>query len=68
MTQRYLRTPDAAGYLGIGQSTLERKRIDGTGPLWRRLGGKIVVYDTADLDAWAGEQVHRSTSEPAKAA
>lgn len=27
MTQGYLRTPDAARYLGVGQSTLERKRV-----------------------------------------
>ena len=61
--KRYLRTPGSAEYLGIGQSTLERKRVDGTGPRFRRLGGKIVVYDIEDLDAWASEQVHRSTSE-----
>ena len=64
MTKRYLRTPDAATYLGIGQSTLERKRIDGSGPVWRRLGGKIVTYAVDDLDAWASEQIYRSTSEP----
>jgi predicted DNA-binding transcriptional regulator AlpA len=64
----YLRTPAAADYLGVGQSTLERKRIDGTGPRWRRLGSKIVVYATEDLDAWAGEQIHLSTSEPSKLA
>lgn len=63
MTQRYLRTPEAAAYLGVGQSTLERKRIDGTGPQFRRLGGKIVTYCVDDLDAWAGQQVFSSTSE-----
>lgn len=68
MTQGYLRTPDAAKYLGVGKSTLERTRLDGTGPKFRRLGPKIVTYAIADLDAWASEQVHRSTSEPAKAA
>jgi predicted DNA-binding transcriptional regulator AlpA len=68
MTKRYLRTPAAAEYLGVGQSTLERKRIDGTGPKFRRLGAKIVTYAIDDLDAWASEQVHTSTSEPAKAA
>lgn len=65
MAAKYLRTPDAAEYLGIGQSTLERKRIDGTGPVFRRLGGKIITYCIDDLDAWASEQVHRSTSEAA---
>lgn len=65
MTKGYLRTPDAAAYLGMGQSTLERKRIDGTGPTFRRLGAKIVTYAICDLDAWASKQVHNSTSEAA---
>ena len=63
MIAGYLRTADAAKYLGIGQSTLERKRIDGSGPKFRILGSKIVTYAVADLDAWAGELVLNSTSE-----
>lgn len=65
MTQGYLRTADAARYLGVGQSTLERMRIAGTGPQFRRLGTKIVSYAVADLDAWAGEQILSSTSQAA---
>ena len=65
MTQRYLRTADAAQYLGIGQSTLERTRIDGTGPRWRKLGARIVIYAVQDLDAWASNEVRYSTSEAA---
>lgn len=65
MTEGYKRTPDAAKYLGVGQSTLERKRVDGTGPIWRRLGTRIVVYAVPDLDAWASEQIRTSTSEAA---
>ena len=65
MTQGYLRTPDAAHYLGVGQSTLERKRVDGTGPRFRVLGSKIVTYAVADLDAWASESIRSSTSEAA---
>lgn len=61
--QKYLRTPGAAAFLGVGQSTLERKRVDGTGPTFRRLGGKIVVYAIEDLEAWASKQVFNSTSE-----
>lgn len=65
MTQGYLRTPAAAAYLGMGQSTLERMRVEGTGPSFRRLGTKIVTYAVTDLDAWASKQVHVSTSEAA---
>ena len=63
MTQGYLRTAAAAQYLGIGQSTLERKRIDGTGPKFRVLGTKFVSYAIADLDEWASQQVLSSTAE-----
>jgi predicted DNA-binding transcriptional regulator AlpA len=67
MTAAYLRTPEAASYLGIGRSTLERKRYDGTGPRFRQLGARIVTYAIADLDAWASENVLNSTSERAAA-
>lgn len=65
MTVGYKRTAEAAQYLGIGKSTLERGRTDGTGPKWRRLGARIVVYAISDLDAWADEQIRTSTSEAA---
>jgi len=61
--QAYLRTADAARYLGIGQSTLERKRIEGSGPTFRRLGARIVAYSVKDLDAWASQHILNSTSE-----
>jgi predicted DNA-binding transcriptional regulator AlpA len=60
----YLRTPEAAQYLGIAPGTLENKRYSGNGPVFRRLGARIIVYSTEDLDQWAGAQVHLSTSEP----
>ena len=59
----YLRTTDAAKYLGLGKSTLERKRFDGSGPIFRKLGGKAVVYATDDLDAGASKSIFGSTSE-----
>ncbi|WP_183943339.1 AlpA family transcriptional regulator [Sphingomonas sp. BK580] len=65
--QGYLRTPEAAKYLGVGRSTLERKRIDGSGPRFRQLGSKIITYAISDLDAWASKQVLSSTSERAAA-
>ena len=63
MSAAYLRTADAAKYLGLGTSTLERKRIDGTGPAFRVFGRRLISYAIADLDAWAGRQVFNSTSE-----
>lgn len=62
---RYLRTPDAAVHLGLSARTLEKHRCYGTGPVYRKLGGRI-VYALADLDAWAEVGTRRSTSDPGK--
>jgi hypothetical protein len=65
VTPRYLRTPDAALHLGLSARTLEKHRCYGTGPIFRKLGGRI-VYDLADLDAWATIGTRRSTSDPGR--
>ena len=49
--RRVLRTPEAAEYLGLAASTLEKKRLTGGGPRFVRLG-RAIGYDFADLDAW----------------
>jgi len=38
MLPRIIRTRDAARYLGLAESTLEKWRISGGGPRWVRLG------------------------------
>ncbi len=60
---RYLRTPDAARLLGLSPRTLEKHRTFGTGPLYRKLGGRI-VYAPEDLRAWAERGRRSSTSDP----
>lgn len=60
---RFLRTPDAALHLGLSGRTLEKHRCFGTGPEYRKLGGRI-VYAIADLDAWAEIGRKKSTSDP----
>lgn len=62
-TPRFLRTPDAAVHLGLSARTLEKHRCYGTGPVFRKLGGRI-VYAIDDLEAWAQLGVRRSTSDP----
>lgn len=62
-TPRYLKTPDAAIHLGLSARTLEKHRCYGTGPVFRKLGGRI-VYAIDDLDAWAAIGTRRSTSDP----
>ena len=49
---RYLRTPEAARFLGLSGRTLEKHRTYGTGPAYRKLGGRV-VYSMEDLQAWA---------------
>jgi predicted DNA-binding transcriptional regulator AlpA len=60
---RYLRTPEAARFLGLSGRTLEKHRTYGTGPVYRKLGG-LVVYTLEDLQAWANRGRQSSTSDP----
>lgn len=60
--QRLLRTPDAAILLGLSARTLEKHRCYGTGPAYRKLGGRV-VYAVEDLLSWAYQGVRRSTSD-----
>jgi hypothetical protein len=62
MPPRYLRTTEAGRFLGLSGRTLEKHRTYGTGPLYRKIGGRV-VYTLSDLEAWAGQGVRRSTSD-----
>jgi predicted DNA-binding transcriptional regulator AlpA len=64
MHPHVLRTPDAARYLGLAASTLEKMRIYGGGPVYQKAGPRIVVYRTEDLDAWLAGGRRTSTSGP----
>ena len=56
MDKRVFRTPEAASYLGLAASTLEKLRLTGGGPRFLRLGGRAVGYDIKDLDEWLNAQ------------
>jgi predicted DNA-binding transcriptional regulator AlpA len=58
-----LRTPQAAEYVGLSPSTLEKFRLTGNGPPYQKAGPKIVVYRPEDLDAWLSANRRRSTSD-----
>jgi predicted DNA-binding transcriptional regulator AlpA len=60
---RYVRTHEAARLLGISPRTLEKYRCHGSGPTFRKLGGRV-VYAINDLEAWADQAACRSTSDP----
>lgn len=58
----FLRTDEAGAFLNLSGRTLEKHRTYGTGPTYRKLGGRV-VYAVADLQAWADRGATRSTSE-----
>jgi predicted DNA-binding transcriptional regulator AlpA len=60
---RFLRTPEAARFLGLSGRTLEKHRTYGTGPAYRKLGGRV-VYSLDDLQAWADRGAKTSTADP----
>lgn len=60
---RFLRTPEAARFLSLSGRTLEKHRTYGTGPAYRKLGGRV-VYSIDDLQAWAERGAVTSTSDP----
>ena len=59
---RYLRTPEAARFLGLSGRTLEKHRTYGTGPRYSKLGGRV-VYRLEDLQAWVERGAKASTSD-----
>lgn len=61
---RYLRTPEAARFLGLSHRTLEKHRTYGTGPAYRKIGGRV-IYRLDDLQAWAEAGRQTSTSDAA---
>ena len=63
LPQRYLRTPEAARFVGLSIRTLEKHRIYGTGPRYSKLGGRV-VYRVEDLQAWVDRGAKASTSDP----
>lgn len=60
---RFLRTKEAAEFIGLSPRTLEKHRTYGTGPAYRKLGGRV-VYAIDDLEAWADRGAVTSTSDP----
>jgi Helix-turn-helix domain len=63
LPQRYLRTAEAARFLSLSGRTLEKHRTYGTGPAYRKIGGRV-VYALDDLKAWADRGTKTSTKDP----
>ncbi len=61
--QRLLTTREAAAYLRVSKSYLDKLRVYGGGPKFLRYGKRKILYRMSDLDLWAGERRFTSTSE-----
>lgn len=57
-----LSTRDAACFLGVSASMLAKLRISNGGPIFSKLGRRV-VYDIIDLEEWSASRKRRHTSE-----
>ncbi len=66
-TSRYLTNEEAAQFLRLSPRTLEKHRVLGGGPRFRKFGRRV-LYAIDDLERWANERSFTMTSEPNYAA
>ncbi|WP_186389161.1 AlpA family transcriptional regulator [Stappia sp. TSB10P1A] len=62
LPRRLLRTQEAARFLGISIRTLEKHRTYGTGPTYRKIGGRV-LYTIRDLEVWSDIGSRKSTRD-----
>jgi predicted DNA-binding transcriptional regulator AlpA len=59
---RVVTTIEAARFVGLSESTLAKLRLNGNGPVYSKLGRRV-VYRVADLDEWLQSRTTRDTSD-----
>ena len=64
---RFLTNGEAAEYLKLSPRTLEKLRMTGGGPRFRKFGRRV-TYATNDLETWASVRCCYSTSDASYAA
>jgi predicted DNA-binding transcriptional regulator AlpA len=62
MSDASLSAEEAAKFLGLAISTLAKSRGTGKGPVYCKLGRRV-VYRKEDLEAWLESRVVRNTSD-----
>ncbi|MBN8761713.1 MAG: DNA-binding protein [Thiobacillus sp. 65-69] len=60
---RYLTNSEAAEFLRLSPRTLEKQRVIGGGPRFRKFGRRV-MYAISDLEAWADARSFEMTSDP----
>lgn len=61
MSDKLLNTAEAAERLGVSISYLNKRRLTGGGPVFVKIGARV-VYDPSDLTAWVAARRCGSTS------
>ena len=64
-SNRKLSVREAAVYLGISKGFLDKARLDGSGPVYIKIGRRV-LYDLADVEIWSTERKRRHTSQVAR--
>lgn len=60
---RYLTNDEAATHLRLSPRTLEKQRVIGGGPRFRKFGRRV-MYALSDLEAWADARSFEATCDP----
>ena len=59
----FLNTEEAAVFLRLSPRTLEKQRVLGGGPRFRKFGARV-LYAVGDLRSWADSRAYGMTSDP----
>ncbi len=59
----FLNNDEAAQFLNLSPRTLEKQRVIGGGPRFRKFGRRV-LYAVTDLKVWANERTCETTSDP----
>jgi len=63
VSARFLTNNEAAELLRLSPRTLEKQRVIGGGPRFRKFGRRV-MYAITDLEAWADARSFEMTSDP----
>jgi hypothetical protein len=59
----FLNNDEAAQFLNLSPRTLEKQRVTGGGPRFRKFGRRV-LYALSDLEVWANARTFETTSDP----
>ncbi|WP_297188542.1 helix-turn-helix domain-containing protein [uncultured Porticoccus sp.] len=54
-TKKLLTVKESADHLGLTRNTLDKYRVNGTGPKYQKVGSRSIRYTQEALDAWSDQ-------------